>query len=235
MKQPRVPEYRASEGTEAYIRRLILFLKDFCQEAWTQSRAQDKAIDGAQQGIDGIRYPVTSVNAKTGDVELGKDDVGALGAQDTAKDSERIDGRTWTQILDALFPVGYIYMSAEETSPAARFGGTWERIEDRFLLAAGNAYEAGATGGETEHTLTAGESGVGAHVHKINGGSAGTSTLRSGYATFTATSSSAYAPWFGSGYSSLDNVRAVSVSTDASEAHNNMPPYLAVYMWKRVE
>lgn len=44
-KQPIVPQYRSGESTEAYIRRLILFLKDFCQEAWMQSREQGKAIE----------------------------------------------------------------------------------------------------------------------------------------------------------------------------------------------
>lgn len=44
-KQPRVPEYRSSEGMEAYIRTLILFLKDFCTDAWTESREQKRAIE----------------------------------------------------------------------------------------------------------------------------------------------------------------------------------------------
>ncbi|MBE5798982.1 MAG: hypothetical protein E7321_03415 [Clostridiales bacterium] len=44
-KQPRVPEYRQSDGTEAYIKALILFLKDFCLEAWTASRMHDKTLN----------------------------------------------------------------------------------------------------------------------------------------------------------------------------------------------
>ncbi|MBQ8620315.1 MAG: hypothetical protein IJ418_22785 [Clostridia bacterium] len=71
MKQPRVPEYRNGEDMEKYMRTLILFLKDFCQEAWTQGRALEKAVSG-------IAYPVTSVNGKTGNVTLDAADVGAL-------------------------------------------------------------------------------------------------------------------------------------------------------------
>lgn len=51
-------------------------------------------------------------------------------------------------------PVGSIYMSMNATEPSVLFGGTWERIKDRFVLAAGDSYETGATGGEAEHKLT---------------------------------------------------------------------------------
>lgn len=69
-KQPRVPEYRENEGAAKHLKALTLFLKDFCQDVWTACRLTDK-------GLDGIKYPVTSVNSKTGDVELNAADVGA--------------------------------------------------------------------------------------------------------------------------------------------------------------
>lgn len=69
-KQPRVPEYRENEGVAKHLRALTLFLKDFCQDVWTACRLTDK-------GLDGIKYPVTSVNKKTGDVVLSASDVGA--------------------------------------------------------------------------------------------------------------------------------------------------------------
>ncbi|MBQ7886129.1 MAG: hypothetical protein IJ313_04455 [Clostridia bacterium] len=53
-KQPRVPEYRSGEGVEKYIRTLILFLKDFCQEAWRTSRAQEKAIDDVLKRMESV-------------------------------------------------------------------------------------------------------------------------------------------------------------------------------------
>lgn len=46
------------------------------------------------------------------------------------------------------------WVSPDPTSPAELFGGTWERIKDRFVLAAGDSYKTGATGGEAEHELT---------------------------------------------------------------------------------
>ena len=51
-------------------------------------------------------------------------------------------------VIGMIYPVGSIYMSVNATSPASLFGGTWEQLKDRFLLAAGDTYAAGSTGGE---------------------------------------------------------------------------------------
>ena len=53
-------------------------------------------------------------------------------------------------LWELIYPVGSLYLSAVDTDPGVLFGGTWERIRDRFLLAAGTAYGAGTTGGEPE-------------------------------------------------------------------------------------
>ena len=71
---------------------------------------------------------------------------------------------TLAETLQAIYPVGAIYISTSETSPATLFGfGTWEHIRGRFLVGAGEAYTAGATGGEEKHVLTANE--MPAHGH----------------------------------------------------------------------
>lgn len=57
-------------------------------------------------------------------------------------------------ILDYTYPVGSIYISANSTSPATLFGGTWSMIKDKFILLAGDTYRAGSTGGEASHKLT---------------------------------------------------------------------------------
>ena len=117
-------------------------------------------------------------------------------------------------ILLAAHPVGSIYQSTVDTSPQTLFGGTWERLKDRFLLAAGDSYAAGATGGEAAHTLTVAE--MPAHQHDIT----------------TLPSNEAGQEWAGaSGVSAVRTQRTTIVGGGA--AHNNMPPYLAVYTWKR--
>lgn len=77
-------------------------------------------------------------------------------------------------ILDAIYPVGSIYMSVNSTDPGLLFGGTWARITGAFLLAAtdngnsGASQAAGNTGGAATVTLTAAQSGIPAHAHGLN-------------------------------------------------------------------
>nr|DAQ86215.1 MAG TPA: baseplate protein [Caudoviricetes sp.] len=62
------------------------------------------------------------------------------------------DGSIYSNFLLAAHPVGSIYQSSSLVNPADLFGGgTWERIKDRFLLAAGDSYEEGSTGGSAAH------------------------------------------------------------------------------------
>lgn len=120
--------------------------------------------------------------------------------------------------LSAKFhPINSVYMSFSPTNPAELFGGTWEQIEGRFLLAACEEYPVDSIGGEPTHKLTVSEMPKHNHtyvkvysennaVHSVNGGTYG-------------------------------NVRDTTVMTSyagGDQPHNNMPPYLAVYMWRRV-
>lgn len=130
------------------------------------------------------------------------------------------------EYFDKLHPVGSIYLSVSATNPSTLFGGTWEQIEDRFLLAAGSSYKAGDTGGEANHTLTVNE--MPSHEHdgitwagysKVSG-NAGSDThlMRLEWNAGLASST---------GFGTLPS--------GGSQAHNNMPPYLAVYVWKRIK
>ena len=56
-----------------------------------------------------------------------------------------------------VYPVGSIYTSVNNVSPQTFLGGTWQQIQERFLLASGGDYTAGSTGGEAVHTLTKAE------------------------------------------------------------------------------
>ena len=126
----------------------------------------------------------------------------------------------------AAWPIGSIYMSASNTSPASLFGGTWERISDRFLLGASGTYPAGATGGEFAHTLT--QSELPDYSLSVTNGS---NVIRSKTGNYA----DAYVQTQSSGWGIPNwECKTVTVASGGSgEAHNNMPPYLAVYMWKR--
>lgn len=211
-------------------------------------------------------------------------------------------------IIDAVYPVGSIYTSIEETSPAVLFGGTWERITGRFLLAATdggatgtaimkNAQVApGGRGGEAGHTVTEQEMPSHTHAqdehnhtqdshnhtqnkhthvqnqHRHGSSSTATNAALMGMAgtgsdsglgeirVTSVTTGTNYVPR--SSASGVDFMRVVNTSystptnqdttatniattatnqpatatnqdTGGDEAHNNMPPFLAVYIWKR--
>ena len=67
------------------------------------------------------------------------------------ENTENINTLT-NNLINLIYPIGSIYMSVNNVSPASFLGGTWEAIQDRFLLAAGSSYSAGSTGGEATHT-----------------------------------------------------------------------------------
>ena len=130
------------------------------------------------------------------------------------------------------YPVGSIYVSTNSTSPAALFGGTWTQIKDRFLLGAGDSYANGATGGEATHTLTINE--MPNHDHTVR------TTRTESYpaywhSTHTGSTDSskgwAYLSTAGSANSGVGSLYVEKVGGGA--AHDNMPPYLAVYIWQR--
>lgn len=150
--------------------------------------------------------------------KLPKGDQGPSGVMTgTVESAAKLDGKTLAQIMLEIYPVGSIYISTVGTNPKALFGGEWERIMDTFLLGASDNYPAGKTGGEATHTLTVDE--MPAHTHRF------------GYVTEAVAS--------GSDYARIDSRRtnasgSFNESTGGGKPHNNMPPYLSVYMWKRV-
>jgi hypothetical protein len=121
-------------------------------------------------------------------------------------------------LLDYLHPVGSIFQSTDSTSPAELFGGTWEQVKDVFLLAAGDSHAAGSTGGEEEHILTAAEMANHTHGYDYTGQSDATGT---GAIKIVSPSGTANA------------YTGKATSNCGGQAHNNMPPYLAVYTWRR--
>lgn len=123
--------------------------------------------------------------------------------------------------IDSVYPVGSIYMSVNGTSPANLFGGTWEQIKDTFLLSAGSTYKAGSTGGEATHELTVNE--IPEHNHWVwKNPRAGIGNGSYGNEAYLAQS-----------IVTTDGRYGYTSNTGGGTAHNNMPPYLTVYMWKR--
>lgn len=130
-------------------------------------------------------------------------------------------------LVDIIYPVGSIYMSVNSVNPGTLFGGTWQAISGRFLLAASSTYPLGTTGGAVNkqlsvnempaHTHVASTADAGGHVHtatNANGG-AHTHTI-----SVTAGAQSAGAHTHGVTYAAT----TVSATTASAGAHTHGAP-----------
>ena len=140
-------------------------------------------------------------------------------------------------------------MSTVSTNPATLFGfGTWEAMPAGHVLLAlgksswGTTYNAGSTGGEATHQLTVGEIPNHNHTGSIN---------TAGEHTHSLTLKALWGDGNGSGngwagdtrdggsrtntFSTVGNhTHTVTInSTGSGQPHNNLQPYISVYMWKR--
>lgn len=157
-----------------------------------------------------------------------------------------------SDLLELIYPIGSIYMEKDTTSHSVcpiqtRLGGTWTRIENRFLYASENGQGVGLPGGSETVTLTAAQSGVPAHSHGmahthnhqhtaigyVNTGGGGTARrIPIGYDNTSAAGTLATSfDRTASSKSDTDN----NTAQDASEAHSNMPPYIIVNVWERIK
>ena len=139
-----------------------------------------------------------------------------------------------TNIFDLIYPVGSFYISAKSTNPATLFGGTWEQIQGRFLLGRSSSYPVGSMGGEATHTLT--ESEMPSHKGHLSAGIVG--TVPQGKGNYKGFLNLDTMTAYGDGGRGWDvyagnEMHPASEAVGGGQAHNNMPPYLSVYIWKR--
>ena len=163
-----------------------------------------------------------------------------------------------TDLINTIYPVGSIYMSVNSTNPSVLFGGTWEQIKDTFLLATGDTYANGSTGGEATHTLTENEMPSHTHIQDSHNHTQNAHNHTQNPHSHTIGSLARYnisgkgVAAVGDGYGNSNNYKtgnttatnkeatatnnpqtATNQNTGGGQAHNNMPPYLAVNIWKR--
>lgn len=139
------------------------------------------------------------------------------------------NGYSAKELIDAVYPIGSLYMSVNAAEPSALFGGTWERLKDRFLLAAGDTYVAGATGGEATHTHT---HDLSTNLYTAGAGSGNVNMLLDVVASKTAWTANWQDGPIAETSSTSKSTKGIRVQGDIDSA-SNMPPYLTVYMWKR--
>lgn len=136
-------------------------------------------------------------------------------------------------LLDIIYPVGSVYITFNETSPADTVGGTWELLENTFLYSSADA--TGTIGGEKEHALTQQEL---PHIYGLwtlrgtKDSFIAASTGNAGCATLQNYNPSCWILGYDNsglkaGYSSF------GFEFGNNQTHNNMPPYITVHMYRR--
>lgn len=138
----------------------------------------------------------------------------------------------WEKPNDPLsaYPVNSIYISYSHTSPAALFGGTWTRIESRFLWGVSASSTIGGTGGAQTHTLTPTE--MPAHRHTMEYSTNNGSSYSNASMGRDGKYSGAYLG-FSNSVEDFTTYQVRIQSTGGGGAHNNMPPYINVSIWRR--
>ena len=161
------------------------------------------------------------------------------------------------------YPVGAIYMSIYSTNPSELFGGEWVLLKDRFLLGAGGSYQNGVTGGSKDAKVISHNHSQNSHNHSQNSHSHSTGSSEydkfliysgtniavngTGRKWTSAENGSVFYVYEASGDGGIDERTStggkVATNKPATATNNpvgvdgtnqNMPPYLTVYMWKRV-
>jgi hypothetical protein len=151
------------------------------------------------------------------------------------------DGSIYSNFLLAAHPVGSIYQTISPENPAVTFGGgTWERIENRFIMGASDTYPAGSTGGSTahEHEYKLGfmwrfgalvgypTSAITTYNYKTQSWNDNNKKVNDGQYTLANDG-------FSSTYGEKPGGETYSVTGNTASS-SSIPPYYSVYIWRRV-
>lgn len=151
------------------------------------------------------------------------------------------DGSIYSNFLLAAHPVGSIYQTISPENPAVTFGGgTWERIEGRFIMGASDTYPAGSTGGSTAHEheyklefmwrlgalVGYPTSAIATYNYKTQSWNDNNKKVNDGQYTLANDG-------FSSTYGEKPGGETYSVTGNTASS-SSIPPYYSVYIWRRV-
>lgn len=166
----------------------------------------------------------------------------AKDAAEEAKNAANSFSTSMANLLNKVIPVGYIFQwdavsgSAVDLSTAekvaAHFGiGTWEQIKDTFLLSCGDKHTAGKTGGAESHTLTVEE--MPSHRHDLKRAKWFSTD---GNGTQSSVENADENMIYGEKSTTTASYRGYTdvYSNGGDQPFSIMPPYKAVYVWKRI-
>lgn len=151
------------------------------------------------------------------------------------------DGSIYSNFLLAAHPVGSIYQTISPENPSVTFGGgTWERIEGRFIMGASDTYPAGSTGGSATHEheyklsfmwrlgalVGYPSSAIATYNYKTQSWSDDNRKVNDGQYTLANDG-------FSSTYGEKPDGETHSVAGNTASS-SSIPPYYCVYIWRRV-
>lgn len=244
--------------------KMRLFISSYC--GYTKKEANMRQTTQTTIAENGVKKNITKEEVNelltdklSGEVPLMDGTANAGNSTQYARGDHRHPENTnkvsKSELLDLIYPVGSIYLSVNSVNPKTLFGGTWAKIEGRFLLGSSSGYSLGHTGGEATHTLTTmempshthsftGESRTtdyeGNHSHRLGRGAASsdkqTFSQYDNTGHYTLTDSGArtmgHTVYAGNHLHTFTPIGRNS-ETGGSYPHNNMPPYIVVSIWER--
>jgi microcystin-dependent protein len=143
-------------------------------------------------------------------------------------------------IIDAIYPIGSIYTNASvSTNPGTLLGyGTWAAFGAGKVMVGLDSGQTEfdtleETGGAKTHTLSSGEMPSHTHTQDAHSHTLNRIEVKSNQ-NFTGTGNNPLNDaGAATGYASTSSVAATNQNTGGGGAHNNLQPYIVVYMWKR--
>lgn len=142
----------------------------------------------------------------------------------------QLNGNT---LVDATFyeyvhTVGAVIFSFNDSfSPSALWGGSWEKVTDRFLVGAGGSYPLGSTGGEATHAHGLSDGYACIYLNKDRITCRATNSPN-WFATIT--TSDGLIKTYGVGW----GVQTASALGGTTEQAQILPPYIACNIWRKV-
>lgn len=138
--------------------------------------------------------------------------------------TERLEGLI-SEIALNMHPIGSYYWSENSTNPSELFGGTWEQVKDKFILAAGDSYSQGSIGGAAQTTIV--NENLPEYIFLTASKEGGVERER------VALSSSGRYGFVGSSVATGMSDSGLNYIFGNNTPLNNMPPYITAYCWKR--
>jgi len=178
------------------------------------------------------RFPNVTSNVTASHTELNKLD----GVTASTAEINLLDGKSsLLENIQGAYPVGSIYMNASNsTNPATLLGfGSWSAFGQGRVLVGLDSTQSefdsiGETGGTKTETLSVSQIPTHGHPYRLSPSSTPSSGSANGFMTSTSDSTqSAY-----SGTVSSSSGQQIG-GEGGGGSHNNLQPYITVYMWKR--